>query len=685
MAKLTKAERLKRYRNRLSHAKRWREEQGYDQTWNRMLDLYKGKHFPAGFDDEDRIAINIAFSTINVIFPSITVNNPGIEVMANKVEDEDRAIISQAVINYWWRHYDFRSPFRRAAKDFLTVGHGWIKVGYKFEEKSAQLSYEEKSAHEEEMISQADSYAMLNPDMAAELPTDEEISANLPDTKSVIVEDRPTLERISPFDMFVDPEATCMDDARWIAQRIIRPIEDVRNDRRYGYKTRRSIKADAVISSDWLSPDQKRKMDGDIDRVTVWEYYDLVHNCMCVFTEGADDYLIDPREMPYAFGHPYEFIANYEVPDEFYPVGDLEMIEAPQQELNKTRSQMMNHRKKYGRKYLYRASALGPEGRQGLESNEDNIAIEVIDDNLPLQDVIMPVPITPMAGDLYQYSQIIESDMDKVSGVNEYARGSTPEVRRTATEASMIQDASNARSADKLSLIEVAIGSIASKVLQLAQQYMTGQQAARIVGAEGQQFWFEYTHEDIEGEFDFIVEGGSTQPNNETQRRQQAIAMMNSLAPLVGTVIDPAALAKHVLQHGFGVKSPGKFLMQQQPPAPVPGDPNAMPPQGGQPPMQGNPGVGVDAPQMNPQDILAAQQAGGMGAAGLSNQQPPMPMGGGGMPMPPPQMPMGGDPMQSGPMPMPQGGAPTGLENVPIEVLLQLQQQMAAQQQQQPA
>jgi hypothetical protein len=32
----------------------------------------------------------------------------------------------------------------------------------------------------------------------------------------------------------------------------------------------------------------------------------------------------------------------------------------------------------------------------------------------------------------------------------------------------------------------------------------------------GQQFWFEYTHENIEGEFDFIVEGGSTQPNNET-------------------------------------------------------------------------------------------------------------------------------------------------------------------------
>lgn len=624
MAKLSKADRLKRYRNRLNHAKRWREERGYDRTWNRMLDLYKGKHFPVGLEDEDRIAINIAFSTINVIFPSITVNHPSIEVMANRAEDEDRAVISQAVVNYWWRHYDFRSPFRRAAKDFLTIGHGWVKVGYKFEEESAELSEDEKSAQEEEMIAQADSYAMANPEMAAELPTDEEIAANIPATKTVVVEDRPTLERVSPFDMFVDPEATCMEDARWIAQRIIRPIEDVRNDKRYNYKARRGIKADAVITSDWLSPDQKRKMNGDIDRVTVWEFYDLVAEAMCVFAEGADDYLIDPVSMPYEFGHPYEFIANYEVPDEFYPIGDLEMVEAPQQELNKTRSQMMNHRKKYGRKYLYRASALGPEGRQGLESNEDNIAIEVIDDNLPLQDVILPVPITPMSGDLYQYSQIIEADMDKVSGVNEYARGATPEIRRTATEAAMIQDAANARSADKLALIEIAIGNIARKVLQLAQQYMTGEQAARIVGSEGQQFWFKYNHEDIEGEFDFQVEGGSTQPHNETFRRQQAVAMMNTLAPMIGSVIDPAAMAKYVLQFGFGVKSPGKFMMQQQPQLAPPGaDPSAPPAVSGGSSQMGMPmngGAGPDAPQMNPQDLLAAQNAGGMDAAGLASQ-----------------------------------------------------------------
>lgn len=618
MAKLTKAEKLKRYRQRIKHAKKWRDSEGYDGTWRRMLDLYKGKHFPSSMDDEDRIAINMAFSTINVIFPSITINHPKIEIMANKAEDEDRATISQAVVNYWWRHYDFRTPFRHASKDFLVVGHGWIKVGYRYAETDEPKSPDQLNTEFNQLADEADTYAQTNPEMAAELPTDEEIEANLVDTQIVITEDRPFIERVSPFDMYVDPEATGLDDAKWLAQRIVRSLEDVKSDKRYNQTVRRKITSDSQMRSDWLSQDERKKQDADQDRVTIWEYYDLTANTIAIFTEGSSDFLVDPRKIPYAFGHPFELISNYDIPDEFYAAGDLEMIEGAQQELNKTRSQMMNHRKKYGRKYLFRSSALSPEGREGLESNYDNVAIEVVDENLPLQDIIMPVPITPMSSDLYQYSDIVESDIDKISGVNEYGRGGSSEMKRTATEAAMIQDASNARSADKLAIIEVAIGKIASKVLGLAQQFMTGEQVARIVGSNGQQLWIPFDYEDIKGEFDFVVEGGSTQPHNESQRRQQAIAMLNAMGPMIGTVIDPAVMAKHVLQFGFGVKSPEKFLLPPPPPqmGPPEGDPNQPPqgpPQGPPPgPPQGMPmpqGVGVDAPQMDPLELAAAKDS----------------------------------------------------------------------------
>ena len=104
----------------------------------------------------------------------------------------------------------------------------------------------------------------------------------------------------------------------------------------------------------------------------------------------------------------------------------------------------------------------------------------------------------------------------------------------------------------------------------------------RITGKDDEKFFVAYSRDDILGEYVFAVEGGSTQPLNETARRQQAISLMNAVGPLVGTVIDPAELAKYVLSYGFGVKNPEKFMAQQAPPAGPEGA--ATPPEGAAPP-----------------------------------------------------------------------------------------------------
>jgi hypothetical protein len=101
------------------------------------------------------------------------------------------------------------------------------------------------------------------------------------------------------------------------------------------------------------------------------------------------------------------------------------------------------------------------------------------------------------------------------------------------------------------------------------QQFMTGEQVARVVGRGGESLFVTYNRDDIIGEYDYSVEGGSTQPTNDTIRKQQAVSLLNAMGPLVGTVIDPTALARHVLQRGFDIKDPDKFLMQQAPAMPA--------------------------------------------------------------------------------------------------------------------
>jgi len=46
MARKTKAEKHEIILRKLESSARWRDEMGYDSLWERMIDLYRGKHWP---------------------------------------------------------------------------------------------------------------------------------------------------------------------------------------------------------------------------------------------------------------------------------------------------------------------------------------------------------------------------------------------------------------------------------------------------------------------------------------------------------------------------------------------------------------------------------------------------------------------------------------------------------------
>ena len=100
----------------------------------------------------------------------------------------------------------------------------------------------------------------------------------------IIVEDQPFVERISPFDMFVDPEATCLEDANWIAQRIVRPLEEAKKDKRYKASARKKLDADNILYplNSPTSRQQQEEYLYDEERTVVFEFYDIVNNTISV-------------------------------------------------------------------------------------------------------------------------------------------------------------------------------------------------------------------------------------------------------------------------------------------------------------------------------------------------------------------------------------------------------------------
>jgi len=611
MARQSNADKLSNYRSKIDYSKKFINQMNYGQLWQRLINLYRGRHY-RGQAVGDRLLVNIAFSTINTLAPSVSIGRPKINVNPRTPEDGDKAIVTEAIINYWWQHYDCQEEFQRAVKDYLIIGHGWVKTGYRFVEE-AKLDEVEYSADE----------------AAQERPADDA------ESKLIIREDRPFVERVDPFDVFVDVEATDMNDIRWIAQRIRRPLKEAKADKRYDAGARSQLTASTYRRfTDVSSTAIYDGVNEDEAYCDIYEYYNVDTGEMCVFSDsGGDKFLIKPVKMPYAFGHPFIMLRNYEIPGFFYPMGELEAIEPLQYELNETRTQMMNHRKRYSRKWLAMESAFDDFGRQMLASDDDNVIVPVKGSE-NLNNVVVPMPALINPPEFYNQSALIQNDIDRVSGVSEYQRGAIPETTRTAREASIIAEAGNARVAEKLVTIENHIAKCAQNLIMLAQQFMTGEQTVRILGSEAAPVWLTFDKDYIAGQFDFTVEAGSTAPRNEAFRRDMALQMVAALQPFAQAgLVNLPKLAEYVLGVGFGVKDPQSFLT-----------PQAV--------NQAGPMVGEGEQPMSPEGM---EQGMGM---------PP------GMP---PQLPPGILGAAQGPIqgPAPQvGGTPGGLlESLPPEVL----------------
>jgi len=619
--------------NELRRSKRWRESKqttNYDGEWRRFVDLYQGKHYDAK-NNVDQLTVNLIFATINVMAPAIAISNPKFNVNPRNPQSGPQALIAEEVLNYIWRTHHFQRDFRLAVLDMLICGHGWLKAGYKATKPKEVKNTDLDLNAEIESVTEG-------VDDREDIPGNSETEMSFHSD-----EDRPYLERISIFDMFVDPDARHPKEMRWIAQRTWRPVSDVKVDSRYSATQRSRASGSTYSRWNYGESDARRSGEhpdkGAVSFCEVIEFYDIRKGKVSTFiadgqgssksknsppSARTSGFLIKPSEIPYSFGHPFVMLRNYEVPDHFYPIGDVAQIESLQLELNETRNQMLNYRKKFRRAWVYAKDLFDRQGIQALESDEDNVAIPVMGDGNPAS-AISPVPPAITPPEFFDQSAMISSDLDRVSGVSDYQRGGNAGMKRTATEAAMIQDASNARAQDRLAKIENILSECGEKIVQLMQQFTTEEKVARIVTMPVRG-WFPYKPRDVQGQFDFDVVGGSTEPQNESFRRQSALQIADVSAMFASSgVVNMPNLYMKLLRDGFGIKDAERYVQQQPPPPGGPGGPPpGMPPggPGGPPPGMPPGGPGGAPTELTPETfaMLAAEQG------------PPPPAGPGGMP-----------------------------------------------------
>jgi len=467
---------IKTWKERIKLAQKFQEKKGMTEDWKRFVDLYNNKQWPSVYKSEDRVTVNMIYALVSTAKPMLYFKNPRILVIPKKEEYRAGAEIAERALNYEWIEHRLKQKIKLCALDGLIIGHGWIKQV--FDGKNIQAL------------------------------------------------------QISPSDMFADPMArNDWRQARFLIHRTFKSVEEVKKNP--NYQNTKDLKPTTVMTEVIFGQHQdKKEFSDDVKRVEIWEIHDRENDKIRVLATGHEKWLRNEE-------HPYKNIEDYifemlrliEIPDQFYPMSSIAPVESPCKELNKTRTQLINHRKRHKRIILYDKNVFTPDNLEDIEKSETLSLIPVdglADPNK--REPMWPVPDPPLGADVYQFEQIIKNDIREIYGQAEYQRsGQTPGVE-TATEAMMIERGARLRPDEMLDVIQDFCVDIAKKRLQMMKEFYTEPHMYRFADEMGAIHWGKFTKEDIQGEYDVDIEIASTMPWSEELRRKYNMDALNLLS-----------------------------------------------------------------------------------------------------------------------------------------------------------
>jgi hypothetical protein len=585
---------LVRARELTSAAKAYRRTKR-EQAWDRSEKQWSGDRQVGGDElsagNHDRVNVNVSFSTINTILPYVTGSDPSFVVEpyggAATVEAGRQL---QALLNRLWRSNRLAGNrhLRRAAWDFLVLGDGYLKVSYTLDEVIKAKSAETATV------------------------------ANL------------WVDRLDPRDVWIDPSADGTHNARYLIVRLFRSVQQLQEDKRYSNTRGLEANDDRIMEA---TSDRREQValgaptsDPADKIVSIYEFYDIPNRKMVVYTEQSDL----PLQVVDEIDCPIVQVANHIIPNSPYHMGELEQIDSLQDEINKTRTQMVEHRRRNAQKWLVRKGDLTDEAKSALQSQDVNSVVEVAGDR-SLEDMVAPLMVPNLTADSYAIDQLIKADVYEITGVNEYLRGGEQSIRRTATEATILEGVTNVKTTAKLRVIENAARQVGQLLLDIASavypltdademaMILTGRDAQALAGSADPPADPNMvmggrlipTPDIFDGTYEVFVEQGSTELRNPVVAEQKYKEMFLTLSQAIPTLMQMGVQVnlRKVIElwlEAAGVDDVDAILSSSPP---VPGQPPTGPGDLGAQLMAGMGGAGP--PQ-------------GMGMPNLGAAQPPV-------------------------------------------------------------
>lgn len=300
----------------------------------------------------------------------------------------------------------------------------------------------------------------------------------------------------------------------------------------------------------------RASVDGDKPRITMrddkphirfWQVYHLETRRLYTVAEGWPDYLEEPRapEVDVEQFFPYYALTLNDVEHEkrVFPPSDVELLRSVQDEYNRTREALRQHRIANRPLYVAAQGAFDKEDTKNLTGYDAHsvVILNGLKEGQPARELLQPVEKVPVDPAVYE-TESLYTDAQRVTGSQEANLGGTSGA--SATEVSVAEGSRMATVSSDTDEIDEVLTDIARDFGKVCLATLPAETVKAIVGPGAA--WPEFSRSEIMAEVGLTVEAGSSgRPN-----RERDLANMERALPYILQIpgIKPEKLAKHLLK-----------------------------------------------------------------------------------------------------------------------------------------
>jgi len=345
----------------------------------------------------------------------------------------------------------------------------------------------------------------------------------------------PWVKSCLPHDIVVPYGTINIDDAAWIAHRVVRHVEDIKADVKYSKKK----ELQPIMSMDDFTKsyqsvkkpyrvgnyDKYYKDSGKSDYCELWEIHDRRTGKIIVIATGHDKFLRNEIDMLQLNDLPFiafNFIPNartfWTTPDSFY-------LKPFQAELSDITSQASKQRRLGVLKFLYDEEAFDEAELLKILSPEVGVGAKVKSTGRDMRETIVPLTMPNNNPMLYNDAKYVEENARATVGFSRNQMGEYAGTgRRTATEALAVREASGVRMSRREKIIKDVYEDIVKGMNSVIFEFWKTPRWTEVSGTQGAQ-WIEFSGNLLKGDYSYSVDFAPEAPESQAQRRQLAMQL----------------------------------------------------------------------------------------------------------------------------------------------------------------